>query len=151
MLKTILKKPAVRVPVLISLGAIAGALSRYYLGQSFTHWLGADFPYGTFVINVTGCFAMGCVAALAMAQPIAIHPELRLFLATGFLGSYTTFSTYELESAKLLQQQLSVGLLYWLGSAVLGLVGLELGIELTKRLLRRRLNSSIGSSNGEAD
>ena len=140
-----LKQSAVRIPALISLGAIAGALSRYYLGQSFVHWFGAGFPYGTLVINVTGCFAMGCVAALAMAQPIAIHPELRLFVATGFLGSYTTFSTYELESAKLLQQQLSVGLLYWLGSAVLGLVGLELGIRLTKRLISKRLSSSRSS------
>lgn len=52
-------EPVVRIPVAISLGAIAGALSRYYLSVWLAQWLGTSFPYGTFVINLTGCLAMG--------------------------------------------------------------------------------------------
>lgn len=131
-----LANPAVRTPIAIGLGAIAGALSRYYLGLWLTHWLGTAFPYSTLFINLTGCFGMGLLAALFL-QFNRLHPDLRLLLTTGFLGSYTTFSSYTLDTARLVQQQtLDLGLLYWVGSAGLGLVSLYLGMRLTERVVQ---------------
>ena len=80
---------AIRNPVAVSLGAIAGALSRYYLNLWFVRF-GVTFPYGTFFINMTGCFLMGLVFTLATETVITITPEVRLLIATGFLGSYRT-------------------------------------------------------------
>ncbi|MCC5634720.1 fluoride efflux transporter CrcB [Nostoc sp. CHAB 5844] len=123
-----LQNPLVRTSVDVGLGAIAGALSRYYLGLWFTQLFGKEFPYGTLIINLSGCFVMGFFTTLALGRLIAIHPEIRLLVTTGFLGSYTTFSTYELDVAKLLQQRsLEVSLVYWFSSAVLALISLISG------------------------
>ncbi|MBD2431538.1 MULTISPECIES: fluoride efflux transporter CrcB [Fischerella] len=128
-----LQNPAVRTPVGISIGAIAGALSRYYLGLWFTKLFGTEFPYSTLIINVSGCFVMGFFTTLTLGRFIAIHPDIRLLVTTGFLGSYTTFSTYELDTAKLFQEQsLEVDLVYWLGSAFLALLSLLLGNALAE-------------------
>ena len=133
-----LKQPVVRTVVAISLGAIAGALCRYYLGLGIGHILGTAVPYGTLVVNITGCFTMGLLATLSLGQVISFHPDLRLLLLTGFLGSYTTFSSYELDSAKLLfQKDLQADLIYWTGSVLLGLVSLQLGITLAEWMLRK--------------
>ncbi len=126
--------PALRAPLAISLGAIPGALSRYYLTLIFTRWLGSSFPYGTFVINVTGAMIMGFFVTFTLDRVITA-PELRLFFATGFLGSYTTFSTYALDTFTLLQTgNKGMALFYWLGSATLGFIGLALGNVIAKQL-----------------
>jgi fluoride exporter len=117
----------------VSLGAIAGALSRYYLGLWMTQRLGSYFPYGTFIINISGCLIMGFFATLATERILPISPELRLFVAVGFLGSYTTFSTYALDSVNLLgTRQGFLALTYWLGSAFLGVTSVQLGAFLTR-------------------
>lgn len=127
--------PALRAPLAVSLGAIPGALSRYYLTLAFAQWLGTSFPYGTFIINITGSLVMGFFVTLTLERAITL-PELRLLVATGFLGSYTTFSSYELDTFNLLESgNRGLALVYWLGSAVLGLVGLALGNLLARRLL----------------
>ena len=134
-LKSMTKFPG-RTLIAISLGTIAGALSRYYLGLKMTHGFGSQMPYGTFMINITGCFVMGLLVAISEEQGFRIHPDLRLLLFTGFLGSYTTFSSYELDSLQLLQSNhLELALLYWLGSATLGLLGLIAGLLLTRKVL----------------
>ncbi|BAZ20627.1 hypothetical protein NIES4073_15040 [Kalymmatonema gypsitolerans NIES-4073] len=130
-----LKSPAIRTPVAISLGAIAGALSRYYLGLWFNQLFGTEFPYSTLIINVSGCFVMGLFTTLALGRLITIHPDVRLLVTTGFLGSYTTFSTYELDTTKLLEQpSIEIDLLYWFGSAFLGLLSLQMGITVAEFL-----------------
>lgn len=130
------KKPIAQTLAAISLGAIAGSLSRYYLGLGIGHVLGIQMPYGTLVINVTGCFVMGFLSTFSLGQVLSIHPDFRLLVLTGFLGSYTTFSSYELDNAKLLQQHhLESNLAYWMGSTLLGLLSLELGVDLAKRVL----------------
>lgn len=132
--------PAVRTPIAIALGAIAGALSRHYLGLWLAPWLGTAFPYSTLIINLTGCFGMGVLVTCFLHSNSQIHPDIRVLLTTGFLGSYTTFSSYALETATLLQrQQITSALLYWVGSASLGLVSLSLGMALTQRVLQSRL------------
>lgn len=125
-----LTNPAIRAPLAISLGAIAGALSRYYLGTWFAQMFGTAIPYGTLLINISGCFVMGLFTTLSLWR--AIHPDLRLLVTTGFIGSYTTFSTYELDTAKLLARDWESDLLYWFGSAVLGLLALQLGAALAE-------------------
>jgi fluoride exporter len=128
-----LQDPAFRNPIFISLGAIAGALSRYYLTLWFVQRFGTAFPYGTFFINLTGCLAMGFFITIFLERVTTISPELRLMVTTGFLGAYTTFSTYGLESATLLHNRSLFGFsLYWLGSAVLGIISVQVGIILAR-------------------
>ncbi len=127
-----LASPALRIPLAVALGAIGGSLSRYYLSLWFAERFGPSFPYGTLIINLSGCFVMGWFATLAMKRP-EISPEFRLLFGVGFLGSYTTFSTYELDTFNLWQQHRFVtGLIYWLGSCLLGALAMELGILLAK-------------------
>lgn len=123
-----LQDPTIRNPIAISFGAIAGALCRYYLTLWFGQRLGTAFPYGTFFINLTGCFAMGLFVTLISQRILNLPPEVRLMITTGFLGAYTTFSTYGLESFTLLRDRpLVPALLYWAGSAILGIFSVQLG------------------------
>ncbi|PSM50404.1 fluoride efflux transporter CrcB [Chroococcidiopsis sp. CCALA 051] len=129
-----LKNPAIRAPVAIGLGAVAGALSRYYIGAWFVQIFGTAMPYGTLFINISGCFLMGFFATLSLERIITIHPDVRLLVTTGFLGSYTTFSTYELDTARLLERSWESDLPYWAGSALLGLFALQVGAALAEVL-----------------
>lgn len=135
-ISTALQQPQIRHPIAIGLGAIAGALSRYYLTIWLANRLGTAFPSGTFLINLSGCLGMGFFTTYA-ERVAAISPELRLLIAVGFLGSYTTFSTYELDTQKLIQQSdLTVALFYWAGSAILGVIGIQMGTILARLLFR---------------
>ena len=87
--------PVIRSPIAISLGAIPGALCRYYISLYFSRWFGTDFPFGTFFINLTGAFLMGVFVTVTLERSLT-SLDLRLLIAVGFLGSYTTFSTYAL-------------------------------------------------------
>ncbi|NJN04011.1 MAG: fluoride efflux transporter CrcB [Leptolyngbyaceae cyanobacterium RM1_1_2] len=119
-----------------SFRAIAGALSRYYLTLLIAARLGADFPYGTLVINLTGCLGMGFAVTL-MAERYPMLPDVKLLLTTGFLGAYTTFSTYGLESVFLFKNATAaIAILYWLGSACLGIGCIQLGTALARLLSR---------------
>lgn len=122
-----------RAAMAISLGAIAGALSRYYLTLWFAKAFGTVFPYGTFFINITGCLAMGFFVNFSLERVELIPPEVRLMVTTGFLGAYTTFSTYGLESVTLLRDRnFSAMGFYWAGSAILGIISVQLGIILAR-------------------
>ncbi len=123
-----------RIPMAIALGAVPGALCRYYLTRWCIQWFGAGFPFGTFIINLSGALVMGFFATFTMERAIA-STELRALVAIGFLGSYTTFSTYALDTANLLHSgQWAKSLIYWSGSAILGVVCLELGSALARKI-----------------
>ncbi len=137
----LIQQPTIRAPIAIGLGAIAGSLSRYYLGIWFVQKFGNTFPYGTFFITITGSLAMGFFVTLALEASTIISPEVRLLIAVGFLGSYTTFSTYELETMTLFKQGLKQGnmlpaAIYWLGSAIFGILGLQLGNFIAKLITK---------------
>ncbi len=122
---------AIYIPIVISLGAVPGALSRYYLTLLFGRWFGTAFPYGTLFINLTGALLMGFSATLI--SKLAISSNLYLLVAVGFLGSYTTFSTYALDTSNLLRtRNYKAALFYWLGTPLLGFISIEIGIFLGK-------------------
>ncbi|MEG4319213.1 MULTISPECIES: fluoride efflux transporter CrcB [unclassified Microcoleus] len=120
-------------PIAISLGAVAGALSRYYITLWFANRFGTAFPYGTFFINITGCLAMGFFITLVFERVPAVPSEVRLMVATGFLGAYTTFSTYGLDTNVLLRDRFySLATFYWAGSAIIGVIAVQLGSILAR-------------------
>jgi CrcB protein len=124
-----------REPIAICLGAIAGALSRYYLNLWFVNNFGNSFPYGTLFINLTGCLIMGFFTTLFLEQIVNIAAEIKLLVAVGFLGSYTTFSTYGLDVYLLVKKaDYSHALLYWLGSSILGILSVYLGATVAKSI-----------------
>lgn len=126
-------QPTIRNAIAISLGAIAGALCRYYLTLWFVKRFGTAFPVGTFFINVSGCFAMGFFATLASR---VVSPEVRLLVTTGFLGAYTTFSTYGLETLNLLRESsYLLATLYGAGSAILGIIAVQSGAIIAKLVM----------------
>jgi CrcB protein len=121
-------------PLAVSLGAIPGALSRYYLTIGLAQWLGTRFPFGTFVINLSGALLMGFVATLVGSQVIT-SPKLQILMINGFLGSYTTFSTFALDTSILLRNgSYTKAMFYWLASMVLGGICLEVGIILANMI-----------------
>ena len=86
----------------ISLGAILGANARYLVSLWAVERLGATFPYGTVIVNISGCFLIGLLNGL-VENGLVISPNVRLGLSVGFLGAYTTFSSFGLESINLLR------------------------------------------------
>src|SRR5262249_49711711 len=85
-----------------ALGSIAGGFSRYLLGSVIHQRLGFHFPYGTLVVNLTGCLVIGVLNGLADIKPW-VGPNERLLLMTGFCGAYTTFSSFILETRSLVR------------------------------------------------
>ena len=118
----------------VSLGGILGANARYLVGVYVAERLGMAFPYGTFLINVSGSLAIGFFLTLA-AERFSIDPVWRLFFATGFLGAYTTFSSYTFEAAQLIRDgAYGLALLYLFGSVLAGMIGVFAGIVTAERL-----------------
>ncbi len=106
--------------LLVAVGGAIGSVTRYLLGGWFASRFGPAFPYGTFVINVTGSFVIGFFLAFAQER-VWLSPYWRLFFAVGFLGGYTTFSTFEYESIRLLQDgEILLGVVYLVGSVAIG-------------------------------
>ena len=119
---------------IIGLGAFLGANARYLLGQWAAQKWGVGFPYGTLVINATGSLVLGLFLAATTGR-LAADPRWRLLFAIGFLGAYTTFSTYTYETLQLwLDGNWRLALLNVAGSNALGLAGAWAGYWLGQRL-----------------
>lgn len=120
--------------MLISTGAILGANLRYWVGLWAANYFGTSFPYGTLIVNLTGSFILGFFMTLAVDR-FLLDPRWRILFAVGFLGSYTTFSSYTFESLRLMMEnQWLPGLFNLFGSAFLGGVAVFLGIILARAI-----------------
>ncbi len=91
--------------VAIALGGALGALMRYWLSSAVYLWLGRGFPYGTLSVNVIGSFIIG-ISFILLTERLILGAEARAFMLIGFLGAFTTFSTFSLETLLLMQQGL---------------------------------------------
>ena len=121
--------------VWISLGAVPGAIARYLVNRLMAGWLGTAFPYGTLVVNLAGCLAIGVVATLVTGRLVDRPDVIRLVLIVGFLGSLTTFSSFAYETHNLFNDGAWIrALANILLSVCAGVAGVRLGILLTPKL-----------------
>jgi CrcB protein len=116
--------------VLIAAGGAAGAVARYLVDNAVLDRVPGAFPLGILVVNLTGAFLLGVLAALIIERGL-LPSDLRSPLLDGFLGAYTTFSTLMLDSWRLVEDGLPVlGAANLVGSMVLGIVALGAGLWL---------------------
>lgn len=119
--------------LLVLFGGGTGALARYAAGTAIMSRFGGRFPLGTLIINVTGSFAIGYLMTL-LTERYQLDPAWRLLLVVGFLGGYTTFSSFEWETFTAVRDgQLWSGLLNIVSSVVFGYVAVWLGALLARR------------------
>jgi CrcB protein len=120
--------------VLVFIGGGLGATLRHFINIVSTRSLGTAFPYHTFIINITGSIVMGLIAGYLAFKGDASQPW-RLFLMTGILGGYTTFSAFSLDAALLYERgAIGLALFYVLGSVVFSIAGLFAGLALVRHL-----------------
>jgi CrcB protein len=114
---------------LVGIGGFAGSVARYLLGGWLLHHTAQErFPWSTFAVNVAGCLVIGVLAGLAERHSM-FGPNLRLFLFTGLLGGFTTFSAFGLETLFLLRRgEPWVAAAYVAGSVLLGLAAVWIGL-----------------------
>jgi CrcB protein len=114
--------------LLVALGGALGSVTRYLVGGWIAGRLGAAFPYGTFFINLTASFIIGFFLAFAQERA-GLSPYWRLLIAVGFVGGYSTFSTYEYESMRLFQDgEMLLGAIYLVGSMAGGAMAAVAGM-----------------------
>jgi CrcB protein len=123
-----------RYGLFVAIGAIFGALSRFYIAELIDSVFDQEWGFlGTFFVNISGCLIIAYIFTMVRENIRIIAPELGLMIATGFCGSYTTFSTYSLEVNKFLEEgNLTFGLIYWLGSVLGGIIALKIGFILAR-------------------
>ena len=120
--------------LLVFVGGGIGASLRHAVNMLSARGLGTAFPWGTFIINISGSLVMGLVAGYLAFRAGTSQPW-RLFLMTGILGGYTTFSAFSLDAALLYERgEIGAALLYVLGSVVLSIAGLFAGLALVRHL-----------------
>ena len=118
----------------VGAGAILGANARYLIGLWAGGRFGIGFPYGTLLVNLTGSLILGFVVAMVSGR-LNIPAEVRLFLSVGFLGSYTTFSSFSVESVLLLEgDSIWLGLFNILGNNLGGITCALLGVLLARAI-----------------
>ena len=120
--------------LVVFLGGGVGSVTRYLMSQ----WIGSlwdgNFPLGTFLINITGCFLIGFLGGFS--EKVAVDPNLRLLLQTGFLGGFTTFSSFGVETFQLFRRgEAGVATINVLGSNLIGIVLVVVGFLAAKGML----------------
>jgi fluoride exporter len=120
--------------LLVFFGGGLGATLRHAVNVACARGFGTAFPYGTFIINITGSIVMGLIAGYLAFKGEASQPW-RLFVMTGILGGYTTFSAFSLDTALLYERsEIGLALFYVLGSVVLSIAGVFAGLALVRHL-----------------
>ena len=112
----------------VGVAGFLGAVSRYWLDGWVSRLTGGGFPWGTFVVNMTGCFLIGALTTV-LAERLLPHPNVRAAVTIGFIGAYTTFSTFAYESLRQIQDgALGMAVTNVVGSVVLGIAAAWIGV-----------------------
>ena len=120
--------------LLIAVGGALGSIARYWVGSTIAGRMGTRFPFGTFVINMTACIIIG-FSLTYLGKRAGLSPAWRFFIPVGFIGAYSTFSTYEWETLSTLRSgAFALAGLYSVGSLVLGLAATWLGAILAESI-----------------
>ncbi|MFT7685287.1 MAG: CrcB protein [Candidatus Azotimanducaceae bacterium] len=118
----------------IALGGALGAVARYLMGQSVNLWFGTEFPYGILIINIVGSLFMGVLFVILVEKSL-FPPIWRSVVLVGFLGAFTTFSTFSLQTLSLIETgRLIAAATYVLASVFLCLIAVSIGIFATREL-----------------
>jgi len=126
------RRTALQKYVLIALGGGLGSVLRYWVGSTVGGRLGVRFPFGTLVVNLTACLVIG-FALTWFGERAEISPAWRYLFAVGFIGAYSTFSTYEWETLSTLRSgAFALASLYAVGSMVIGLAAVWCGAALAE-------------------
>ncbi|WP_282125400.1 fluoride efflux transporter CrcB [Marinifilum flexuosum] len=121
-----------RTLLLIGMGGFLGSISRFLVGQGLHRIFDTVFPIGTMTVNIIGSFIIGVVYSLAERDNL-ISPEIRMFLAVGFCGGFTTFSSFAFDKLNLLKDSGFLYLSMYVGGSVfLGLLAVYLGTQIHK-------------------
>ena len=121
--------------VAIAVGGSLGAVSRYWMSTSIYQWLGFGFPWGTLAVNLLGSLAMGFLSEL-LVDRIHLSEDIRIGLLAGFLGSFTTFSTFSIDVLQLgSSQSVLKAILYIMLSVLLCILGAWAGLLAAKHLV----------------
>jgi CrcB protein len=131
----------VRIGLVIAVGGALGALARWSIGEAWPTSAGR-FPWPTFAINVTGCLAIGAFMVLA-DKVIRGRVYLRPFVGVGILGGFTTFSTFAVETTRLVGDEPRLALLYGVATPTLAIVAVALGAALTTGTLALKAGHPI--------
>jgi CrcB protein len=116
--------------LLIATGGALGSVARYWVGSTIANRMGIKFPYGTLVVNLSACIIIG-FSLTYLGKRVELNPAWRFLIPIGFIGAYSTFSTYEWETlASLRSGAFALAALYALGSLILGLAATWCGVML---------------------
>ena len=120
--------------LLIAFGGALGSMARYWVGSTIAGRMGAKFPYGTFVINITACVIIG-FSLTFLAKRVELNPAWRFIVPVGFIGAYSTFSTYEWETLSTIRTgAFLLAALYAISSLILGLAAVWAGSAIAEIL-----------------
>jgi len=113
--------------LLIAIGGALGSVARYWVGSSIAARTGIRFPYGTLIVNITACVIIG-FSMTYLGRRAELNPAWRYLISVGFIGAYSTFSTYEWETLSTMRAgDFGIAALYAAGSLLLGLAAVWIG------------------------
>ena len=128
------RSTALQKYLMIALGGGLGSIARFWVGSAVGGRMGVRFPYGTLVVNITACFIIG-FSLTWFGERAEVSPAWRYLVAVGFIGGYSTFSTYEWETLSTLRSgAFALASLYALGSMALGLAATWCGAALAETI-----------------
>lgn len=120
--------------LLIAVGGALGSIARYWVGSTISGRMGTKFPYGTFVINIAACLLIG-FSITYLGKRVDLNPAWRFLIPVGFIGAFSTFSTYEWETLSTLRSgAFALAAIYAVGSLILGLASAWLGAALAEAI-----------------
>ncbi len=116
----------------IAIGGALGSVARFWIGTTVAGRMGTRFPFGTLAVNITACFVIGFTLEI-LNRHTNLNPSWRFLIPIGFVGAYSTFSTYEWEIySNLMQGAFWIAILYLTVSLVAGLIAVAAGVSLAK-------------------